>query len=170
MTFKNLKIGYIKYRWSITKSGVESLIFMKSSDKKTLIFFIASILMGAAPACANTEYFRINNLGDFQKAEFAKEIQKNIKSSADLTDEIKTIDFRLCNRKRRLRREIRLNVRAPYIRKTACGKNHHRRNGKKQRLISLIHLDILILSEKWKKQSAQPMQLLSLFPEKPVCR
>ena len=41
---------------------------------------------------------------------------------------------------------------------------------KKQRLISLIHLDILILSEKWKKQSAQPMQLLSLFPEKPVCR
>ena len=33
-----------------------------------------------------------------------------------------------------------------------------------------IHLDILILSEKWKKQSAQPMQLLSLFPEKPVCR
>ena len=32
------------------------------------------------------------------------------------------------------------------------------------------NLDILILSEKWKKQSAQPMQLLSLFPEKPVCR
>ena len=28
---------------------------MKSSDKKTLIFFIASILMGAAPACANAE-------------------------------------------------------------------------------------------------------------------
>ena len=38
-----------------------------------------------------SEYFRINNLGDFQKAEFAKEIQKNIKSSADLTDEIKII-------------------------------------------------------------------------------
>ena len=31
-------------------------------------------------------------------------------------------------------------------------------------------IDILILSEKWKMQSAQPMQLLSLFPEKPVCR
>ena len=37
------------------------------------------------------EYFRINNLGDFQKAEFAKEILKNIKSEADLTDEIKVI-------------------------------------------------------------------------------
>ncbi len=28
---------------------------MKASDKKTLIFFIASILMGAAPACANSQ-------------------------------------------------------------------------------------------------------------------
>lgn len=37
------------------------------------------------------EYFRVNNLGDFQKAEFAKEILKNIKNSTDLTDEIKAI-------------------------------------------------------------------------------
>lgn len=34
------------------------------------------------------EYFRLNNLGDFQKAEFAKEILQNIKTSGDLTDEI----------------------------------------------------------------------------------
>lgn len=40
----------------------------------------------------------------------------------------------------------------------------------KAKINILEHLDILILSEKWKKQSAQPMQLLSLFPEKPVCR
>ena len=38
-----------------------------------------------------SEYFRINNLGDFQKVEFAKEILKNIKSGTDLTDEIKSI-------------------------------------------------------------------------------
>lgn len=34
------------------------------------------------------EYFRINNLGDFQKAEFAKEIAQNIKSKSDLMPEI----------------------------------------------------------------------------------
>ena len=48
---------------------------MKSSDKKTLIFFIASILMGAAPACANTETgsippeitdINLNNTGVFE--------------------------------------------------------------------------------------------------------
>ena len=37
------------------------------------------------------DYFRINNLGDFQKAEFAKEILKNIKGEADLTEEIRAI-------------------------------------------------------------------------------
>lgn len=35
---------------------------MKSSDKKTLIFFLASILMGAAPACANTQVVLAENL------------------------------------------------------------------------------------------------------------
>ncbi len=35
-----------------------------------------------------SEYYRINNLGDFQKADFAKEIYKNIKSDKDLTPEI----------------------------------------------------------------------------------
>ena len=37
------------------------------------------------------DYFRINNLGDFQKAEFAKEVLKNIKGEADLTEEIRAI-------------------------------------------------------------------------------
>lgn len=35
-----------------------------------------------------TEFFRIHELGDFQKAEFAKEIKDNIKYKTDLTDEI----------------------------------------------------------------------------------
>lgn len=35
-----------------------------------------------------SEYYRINNLGDFQKADFAKEIADNICGKKDLTDEI----------------------------------------------------------------------------------
>lgn len=35
-----------------------------------------------------TEFFRLNNLGDFQKADFAKELGENLKYNTDLTDEI----------------------------------------------------------------------------------
>lgn len=35
-----------------------------------------------------SEFYRINNLGDFQKADFAKELAKNLKYKTDLTDEI----------------------------------------------------------------------------------
>lgn len=34
------------------------------------------------------EFFRLHELGDFQKAEFAKELSKNLKYKTDLTDEI----------------------------------------------------------------------------------
>lgn len=37
------------------------------------------------------EFFRIHELGDFQKAEFAKELALNLKYKTDLTDEIKEI-------------------------------------------------------------------------------
>lgn len=37
------------------------------------------------------EFFRINNLGDYQKSDFAKEILNNIKYDTDLTEEIRTI-------------------------------------------------------------------------------
>lgn len=37
------------------------------------------------------EYFRVNNLGDYQKADFAKEIARNIRSKTDLTEEISAI-------------------------------------------------------------------------------
>ena len=35
-----------------------------------------------------SEFFRTHELGDFQKADFAKEISKNLKYKTDLTDEI----------------------------------------------------------------------------------
>lgn len=34
------------------------------------------------------EFFRLNNLGDFQKADFAKELAANLKYGTDLTDEL----------------------------------------------------------------------------------
>lgn len=41
------------------------------------------------------EFFRLNNLGDFQKADFAKELAENLKYDTDLTDEIKEIIERI---------------------------------------------------------------------------
>ena len=38
-----------------------------------------------------TEFFRVHELGDFQKAEFAKELALNIKYDTDLTEEIRQI-------------------------------------------------------------------------------
>ena len=38
-----------------------------------------------------SEFFRIHELGDFQKAEFAKELASNLKYATDLTEEIKEI-------------------------------------------------------------------------------
>ena len=38
-----------------------------------------------------TDFYRIHNLGDYQKADFAKQLAQNLKYDTDLTDEIKTI-------------------------------------------------------------------------------
>ena len=35
-----------------------------------------------------TEFYRIHELGDFQKADFAKELASNLKYETDLTEEI----------------------------------------------------------------------------------
>ena len=50
-----------------------------------------------------SEFFRIHELGDFQKAEFAKELASNLKYATDLTEEIKEIiEFiKKCNKKPR---------------------------------------------------------------------
>lgn len=38
-----------------------------------------------------SEFFRVHELGDFQKADFAKELAQNVKYDTDLTDEIRCI-------------------------------------------------------------------------------
>ena len=43
------------------------------------------------------EYFRENQLGDFQKSDFAKEVYANVNSANDLTDEIKEIIDKIKN-------------------------------------------------------------------------
>ena len=42
-----------------------------------------------------SEFYRLHELGDFQKADFAKELAQNLKYEADLTDEIKQIVDRI---------------------------------------------------------------------------
>ena len=42
-----------------------------------------------------SEFYRLHELGDFQKADFAKELAQNLKYETDLTDEIKQIVDRI---------------------------------------------------------------------------
>ena len=44
-----------------------------------------------------TEFFRINNLGDYQKADFAKKVFENTKTQKDLTQEIVDIVYQIKN-------------------------------------------------------------------------
>ncbi len=47
-----------------------------------------------------TEFYRLHELGDFQKSEFAKELAKNIKYKTDLTEEILEIITKIKNIKK----------------------------------------------------------------------
>lgn len=44
-----------------------------------------------------SDFFRLHELGDFQKADFAKELAENLKYGTDLTDEIHTVINRIKN-------------------------------------------------------------------------
>ena len=44
-----------------------------------------------------TEFYRLHELGDFQKSDFARELAENVKYDTDLTDEILQIIDKIKN-------------------------------------------------------------------------